>query len=136
MKHQYRLKVIEEHLDRFGHMNNATYLSVLEDARWAMIQERGYDQELINESGIGPIILEIHIKFRREMRLNDEVIIESQVVKQDRRFGVVHQEIKSLDGSEVKAIADVTVGLFDTRTRKLVPPTAEWLAAIGWDKPI
>ena len=31
--HTYKLRIIETHLDMFGHVNNATYLQIFEEAR-------------------------------------------------------------------------------------------------------
>ncbi len=32
--HEYHLLILEKHLDTFGHVNNASYLEILEEARW------------------------------------------------------------------------------------------------------
>ncbi len=38
----YDTQIKEHHLDSFGHVNNATYLSLYEEARWESITENGY----------------------------------------------------------------------------------------------
>ena len=35
--HEYALVIREQHLDTFGHVNNAKYLEILEEARWDLI---------------------------------------------------------------------------------------------------
>ena len=40
--HEYELLIHEAHLDTFGHVNNAKYLEVLEEARWDFITRNGY----------------------------------------------------------------------------------------------
>lgn len=132
MKHQYKMKVLEAHLDSFGHMNNATYLQILEEARWDLIHGRGYGYHEIQETGIGPTILEVTLQFRREILLREEIVIETEMVGYEKRIGTIHQEIKSVATGELKAIADFKIGLFDTNTRRLISPTEKWLAAIGW----
>lgn len=136
MKHQYRMKILEHHLDTFGHVNHATYLEILEEARWDLIEGRGYGLEKIKSTGVGPIILEASIQYRRELLLRETIVIESQMTGYERRIGTIYQEIKSEDLSEVKAVATLKVGLFDTKARKLIAPTYDWLHAIGWEKPL
>ena len=40
--HDYQLVIREQHLDTFGHVNNAKYLEILEEARWDLITGNGY----------------------------------------------------------------------------------------------
>ena len=39
---RYPLTILEKHLDSFGHVNNATYLHLYEEARWDFITKRGF----------------------------------------------------------------------------------------------
>jgi acyl-CoA thioesterase FadM len=64
--------------------------------------------------------------------LREEIIIESEVTSYDKRIGNIHQEIKSAENGEIKAIADFKIGLFDMKSRKLIAPTEKWLKAIDW----
>jgi acyl-CoA thioester hydrolase len=47
---------------------------------------------------------------------------------------VVQQKIVS-PGGEIACEAEFVMGLFDVRQRKLVDPTDEWLACLGWPRP-
>jgi Acyl-ACP thioesterase len=40
--HEYDLLIRGHHLDTFGHVNNAKYLQILEEARWDVITRNGY----------------------------------------------------------------------------------------------
>ena len=122
--------IIERHLDTFGHVNNATYLQILEEARWEFITARGFGMKKIKDTGLGPTILECNIKFMKELRLRQNIVIETQTQSYDRKIGVLKQVIKNESG-EVCAEAIFTIGLFDTKERKLVLPTPEWLYAVG-----
>ena len=66
---KYAVVIRENHLDTFGHVNNATYLQLLEEARWEFITSRGYDLNYVQKVGIGPVILEINMKFLKELCL-------------------------------------------------------------------
>ena len=83
--HRYPIVIREHHLDSFGHVNNATYLELLEEARWESITERGYGFEKIRETGQGPTILEIHLLFTQELRLRESVVIHTQLITYEKR---------------------------------------------------
>jgi thioesterase-3 len=130
MIHSYRILIKEANIDTFGHVNNAAYLQLFEEARWDWITKNGYGIQKIRETGLGPTVLEIHLKFLKEIRLRQEIVIESKVPSYEKKIGIIEQEIKNEKG-EICCQARFTMGLFDTRERKLVLPTPEWLKAVG-----
>jgi acyl-CoA thioester hydrolase len=125
----YPLVIKESYLDTFGHVNNAMYLTLLEEARWELITKNGYGMKKIQESGLSPIILELTLSFRKELYLRDNVTIETQLISYEKKIGKLSQKI--IRNGEVCCIAEFTIGLFDLKHRKLVLPTNEWLDAIG-----
>lgn len=131
--HQYELTILEGHLDSFGHVNNAVYLSLFEEARWDLITRNGYGLDRILVTNLGPVILEAQVKFRRELRLRDRITITTRVTEYRRRIGKIHQEIHGSSG-ELCTLANFTFGLFDTVKRELVPPNEDWLRAVGVSK--
>jgi thioesterase-3 len=129
----YPLIIKEHHLDTFGHVNNATYLELLEEARWEFISLRGFDLAYIQKHGIGPTIVEFHLKFFKELRLRQKIIIRTQNISYEKKIGKLRQIILNENG-ETCFEAIMTYGLFDTKERKLVLPTKEWLHAIGFNE--
>lgn len=127
---RYPVLIREHHLDTFGHVNNAVYLELLEEARWEFIAQRGYGLQDVQKLGLGPTVLEWNMKFRKEIRLRERVVIESQMLSYDRKIGMLRQDILN-EKEELCCQAIMTFGLFDTKERKLVMPTPEWLYAIG-----
>jgi len=126
----YDLDILERHLDTFGHVNNAKYLEIYEEARWAIITGNGFGLEEIRTTGLGPIILGVTVKFRRELKLRETIRVSTTIVKYERKVGTLRQTITNAKG-ELASEADFTIGLFDTIARKLVGPTEEWLKAFG-----
>jgi thioesterase-3 len=126
----YRLMIKEHHLDSFGHVNNATYLEILEEARWDFITERGFGLTRIHEMGIGPVILEWNIKFLKELRLRQSIIIKSQTQSYRKKIGVMRQDIFT-EQQEHCCTAQMTFGLFDLQKRKLITPSEAWFEAVG-----
>jgi YbgC/YbaW family acyl-CoA thioester hydrolase len=126
---KYEMTIKEAHLDTFGHVNNATYLQIYEEARWQLATENGYGLEKIKETGLAPIILEINLRFIKELQLRKKIIIHSQTGEFTSKIGVIKQWISDIDGN-LCADTEMKIGLFDTHKRKLVEPTQDWLNAI------
>lgn len=127
---RYQILIKEHHLDTFCHVNNATYLELLEEARWEFLNEQGLNLKTIQETEIGPIVLECHIKFLKEIRLRQTITIESQMVFFDKKVGEMRQDILDEQG-QLCASAKLIFGVFDMKTRKLILPSTEWLLALG-----
>jgi thioesterase-3 len=125
----YPIVIKESHLDTFGHVNNAAYLVMLEDARWDLITKNGYGLKMIQETGLGPTILELKLTFLKELRLREEIIIETQLISYEKKIGKLQQ--KMIRGEEVCCVAEFVIGLFSVVERKLVLPTPEWEHAVG-----
>lgn len=129
---KFSLLIKEHHLDTFSHVNNATYLELLEEARWEFLNAQGIHLKTILDTGIGPIVLECHIQFLKELRLRQLITIESQMLSFDKKIGVMQQNILDEQGAFCSQ-AKITFGLFDMNIRKLILPPPQWLLAIGYD---
>jgi thioesterase III len=128
--HEYPVKILETHLDSFGHVNNAVYLQLFEEARWEIIANHGYSLDKIHETQIGPTILEIGIKFRREIRNRETIKIRTWTIKQTPKIITLRQVMINERGDEA-CVAEFAIGLFDMKLRKLVVSTPDWLKALG-----
>jgi thioesterase-3 len=128
--YEYALTIREGHLDTFGHVNNAVYLELFEEARWELITRGGYGMAKIRETGLGPTLLEAQLRFLKELRLRDEIVIKTQTVSYAGKIAVIRQWIENSEGARC-CEAEFKIGLFDVRQRKLVLPTPEWLRAVG-----
>lgn len=129
-KFTYPLLIRESHLDTFGHVNNATYFEILEEARWDIIAPRGYGIDRIRELQLGPVILTFNVSFLKELKLRQNIRVETQMISYERKIGEMKQDIYDESGA-LCFEATLKLGLMDMKARKLVPPTTEWLHAIG-----
>lgn len=129
-KFLYPITIQETHLDSFGHVNNATYLVLFEEARWELINKNGYGIQKIKETGLGPTILDVKVRFQKELWPRDHIIIETKTTSYTKKIFKLEQ--KMLRGDDVCCTAEFTMALFDLKERKLVLPTPEWLAAVGY----
>jgi thioesterase-3 len=130
---EYELLIKEQHLDSYGHVNNAVYLELYEEARWDFITKEGYGYEKIHSTQKGPVVLEANVKFKREMKLRDKIVIKTlnQWIK-GKVMGFSQHMIN--EQGKVCSEADFTVGFMDMKLRKLIEPTEEWLSACGMNK--
>lgn len=126
----YEVLIRESHLDTFGHMNNATYLALMEEARWQVITDGGYGLREIQKAGQGPVILEVNLKFLHEIRLREKIRITVEMVDYKGKIGHLKQRMIKEDGT-VAAEAVFVFGLFDLKARKLVEPSPAWSKALG-----
>ena len=127
--YKYELTIKESHLDTFGHVNNATYLQLYEEARWEFITDNGYGLSKIKSTGLGPVILEINIRFMKELRLREQIVIHSQTTEYSGKIGTIKQWITNDEG-KICSTVEMKISLFDTVKRKIVEPTEAWLKAI------
>lgn len=130
MTSHYSFLVRESHLDTFGHMNNATYLSLFEEARWEMITQKGFGLSEIKSRKLGPVILSCEVKFAREVLLREQMTITTELLDYRGKIGRLMQKMLKPNG-EVACEATFTFGLFDLKERKLIDPTPEWKLAVG-----
>ena len=128
--HTYSFTVKEHHLDTFAHVNNAQYLSLFEEARWDMITKNGYGLEKIKETGLGPVVLEILITFKKELKLRQEIIIQTEVLSKGVKISKISQKMVDNQGT-LFCEAVFTFALFDLKKRKIVSPTEAWLKAFN-----
>ncbi len=53
-KATYEVLILESYLDSFGHVNNAAYLTLFEEARWDFITKNGYGLNKVLETPARP----------------------------------------------------------------------------------
>jgi len=124
------IAIREGHLDTFGHVNNARYLEIFEQARWDLITDNGFGLDYVQSSGTGPVILEINLRFLREIKNRQHLLVRSFVDSYEGKIGRMTQLLID-DSAQICCEGKFVIAQWDTRTRKLIPPTPEWRAAIG-----
>jgi thioesterase-3 len=132
--HIYETVILEKQLDTFGHVNNATYLEILEEARWDLMTQKGYGLKEVQERGIGPVVLDIFVAFKKELRLREKIRIETVISDYQRKIGHIDHVIFN-SKNEIAVTAKLTMGLFDLKARRLVLPTPEWINALEGKSP-
>ncbi|MCB0328264.1 MAG: thioesterase family protein [Bdellovibrionales bacterium] len=127
--HKYTVVVRETLLDSFGHVNNARYLELFEEARWDLITAHGYDLGKIQSTRIGPVILGVTLKFKKELLPRTEIVIETQMNDYRGKIGTLSQVMRLPDDT-IACEAVFTLAVMDLDKRKIIPPPEEWLNAL------
>jgi YbgC/YbaW family acyl-CoA thioester hydrolase len=133
---EYEVMIKESHLDSFGHVNNAVYVQLYEEARWDFITKNGFGLDVIQRDQIGPVLLDLQVKFKKEIKNREIIKIQSQTREIiSSKMMVLEQKMINSAG-RIASDAVFTVGFFDMKTRKLIDASPDWLAAVGVKLPL
>lgn len=128
---EYDVLIREMHLDSFGHVNNAAYVMLYEEARWDFITKNGFGLDYVLKHQIGPVILDLSVRFKRELKNREQIKITSKTIEiLSPKIMVLEQTMIKADG-KVASEAKFTVGFFDMKERKLIDANQDWLKAVG-----
>lgn len=127
---RYERRIRETDLDFLGHVNHAKYLSMLEEARWEMISDRGYGLGQLQKAMISPVILQVNIQYKKEICNRERIVIETHTKMPSSKVGTLEQIVRNENG-DIAAIATITYGIMDLEQRGLIHPPTTWLEAIG-----
>ena len=86
--HEKRLEIRWKDVDAFGHVNNAVYLTYLEECRDEWLDEALGD----GEAAWDFVIARLAIDFRRELRLEDDAVLVSCRLKRIGTSSVTTRE--------------------------------------------
>ena len=109
----------EARVDSLGHLNNGAYVAYLERGRINFYRHIGLELESPQPNGLGTVVVNMNINFRRECFAGDTLHILTQTHSRGRRSYSLTQTI-SRDSGEVVCDAQVTNVIMDLNTRSVV----------------
>ncbi len=115
MRHTTEIKVRGYHVDGFGHVNNARWLELLEEARWRWLDE-AVDLRSWDADGRGIAVLNIDVTYRRPARRHDTVVLTAWMTRLGGKACVCRQRATHAGTGEVLLDATITFVLFDLAT--------------------
>lgn len=127
---QVRVTVRGYELDTQGHLNQSVYLQYAEHARWELLRAAGIGQDKLLASGVGPVVMEQTISYRRELRGGDEVDVSCAFEWGEGKTFRLLQRLVKADG-ELAAEVTAVGGLLDLRARRLVPEPEKHLLSLA-----
>ncbi len=117
----YRGYVSLQECDEMGHMNIQHYIAKGSDSSFNLRVALGHGALTQAETGLGYVALEHHIRFHRELRASDLVVIRAGVVEvRDKTLRIYQEMREALDGT-LAATFVVDTGCLDLATRRLAP---------------
>jgi acyl-CoA thioester hydrolase len=119
-RHVYAQEVAFRDLDAFGHVNNAVYLTYIENARI------GYARQVLGiESleGLLLIVASVKVDFRSRANLGETLEIGSRTTRVGTKSFDLGHEIRSQDGRLVAEVSTTLVAFdYDADTTMPIPP--------------
>jgi len=109
-KYYFEVRARGNELDSYGHVNNAVYLNYNEQARWEIFRQLGLLDTII-ASGKKIVIVENQIKYIRQVRIFDEIVIETQMEKSAHFLLFNHLMLNKKTGKRVAKTMVKTVFL-------------------------
>ena len=124
--HQLQLRVYWEDTDASGVVYHANYLKWAERGRTEWLRALGGEQQRwIVEAGIAFTVAEMTVRYRRPARLDDRVLIKTELGVQRRASLIFEQRILHADSGELLAQMSVKAGCVDVKTFR-PRPLPEW----------
>ena len=120
----------ESHLDTLGHVNNAVYLMLFEEARWQYLNSKNYPLEVVLKEKKGPVILDLQLKFLKELKLRDKIQVTFEPLDIQKKIFKILQKMINEKG-EVAAELTMTSAFFDLQTRRIIDPNDQWNHVLG-----
>ncbi|MBQ9149949.1 acyl-CoA thioesterase [bacterium] len=109
MKHAFNTKVFYSDTDAYGVVWHGSYLRWLEMGRVMLCEQAGYKLSQLEQEDIVLPVAEINIKYKNSAKLEDEIIIETQVIDKGRFYVTFQQTIKDEKSDKVYIEATVKV---------------------------
>lgn len=110
----YNLKVYYEDTDAQGVVYYANYLKFFERARTEYLRAVGYEQMELMGAGIIFVVRGVEMKLHKPARLDDNIIVRTQLVK----LGKV-----SFDFKQIAFVEDITIAEANIKCGSLDPNT-------------
>ncbi len=90
---KYNRKIFGYECDIYGHLNNANYLHLYEEARADALEGMDMSIGKLNEEGIHIYLSEINLTFKVGLPVGEKVVIDTRMIKATRATSVWKQEI-------------------------------------------
>lgn len=117
-------------LDAQGHVNNARYLTYMEQARVGYFTHLGlWDGRSFLDTGV--ILADVHITFRQPILLGQDIRVGVRVCKLGNKSLDVEQSIEDTSTGQILASASLVLVAFDYRTQQSIPILPAWRKSIA-----
>ena len=98
--------------DSFGHVNNAVHIRWFESGRIAYLEQSGLTH-MLQQGGVGPILVSIACHYRRQLNYPDTVSVGSRVARIGRTSITIEHVLYSQAHAAAAADGHSVVVMFD-----------------------
>ncbi|AXR62624.1 acyl-CoA thioesterase [Leptospira mayottensis] len=77
--HSTQITIRWDELDPNQHVNNKNFQGYLDEARMRAMRDWGFSMEKLKTQGFVPVILSIHLDFKREINYPETITVESDL---------------------------------------------------------
>jgi len=122
-------------IDANAHLRHSAYYDYGASVRMMALNQLGVTLESLKEKGLGPILFREEALFRKEIKLEDKITMDVELVKNipsGQRWSLRHH-IRKADGT-LAAIINIDGAWMDIHKRKLAEPS-EFMKTIWKDCP-
>jgi len=119
-----RIEIRWADLDSSRHVNNAVYLTYLEQVRTAWLEDMLGSREIVNEF----VLVRIEIDFRRELTLDDEAVVARCTLVEIGTSSIRTSEEIATPQGELAARAEAVIVARDENGRPRALTSAERVA--------
>ena len=121
MTHRFSIHIYYEDTDHSGVVYHANYLRFFERAREHMFGIQAL-VDLYKNDGIGFVVYQAQMQFKKGAEFGDEVIIRSTVTKESRYRLIFHQQAWKESQTSEELLVDAHIDLACvSESKKLVP---------------
>ncbi len=98
MAFSYKRHIFGYECDIYGHLNNANYLQILEEARSIALEEINFSLKRLIKLKIAIFVIDIHIKYLKQVDFAENITVKSYIKNPGRVRSSWYQEIYREDG--------------------------------------
>lgn len=121
----YPVQIRYADLDAQWHVNNAHFLTILEQARLSYIRQLGlWDGKSFLDLGV--IVADIHIAYKAPIELEDEIQVALRVSHIGNKSMTIENEILNTKDGSLKAQAEVVLVTYDFRSKTTILVPESW----------
>ncbi|MBK1840709.1 thioesterase family protein [Azospirillum sp. YIM B02556] len=128
------LRVAEEWIDLYGHMNMARYVSLFDEVGYALQERWGVGETYTRETRRGLFVVDVAVSYKRELTAGTPLRLAMRLLKADSKRLVTLMELSRGDDGTLAATMEQLSVHADLTTRRVVPfapPVAERLHALA-----
>jgi len=96
---EYRRQIFGYECDVYGHLNNANYLHIFEEARSQLLVKTGYSIPNLQAQGVEIFAISINIDYIKQVSNSEAIIVSSRIEKINRLRSTWNQTLLDSSGN-------------------------------------